>query len=142
MEFLIFIVLGFLLIWLFVVLPQRRRIAAHERLVESIKPGDEIVTAGGLYGDVTEVGEDEVALEIAPGVEVRVAMRAIGAVIPPDAYDDEDVTADQDQERPVRESGPVEAVRGNREVPTTHDEAPSPDPAASLGAESADADRR
>ena len=143
MEFLIFIVLGFLLMWLFVVLPQRRRLAAHERLVESIKPGDEVVTAGGLYGDVTEVGEDEIAMEIAPGVEVRVAMRAIGAVIPPDAYEDEeDVSADHPEERRVRESGPVEGARANREVPPTHDAAPLADPATPLGAESADGDRR
>ena len=142
MEFLIFIVLGFLLMWLFVVLPQRRRIAAHERLVESIKPGDEVVTAGGLYGDVTEVGDDEIAMEIAPGVEVRVAMRAIGAVIPPDPYEDEDASVDQGEERRVRESGPAEGVRRNRGVPPTHDEAPVPDPAAPLGAESADVERR
>jgi preprotein translocase subunit YajC len=141
-EFLIFIVLGFLLMWLFVVLPQRRRIAAHERLVESIKPGDEVVTAGGLYGDVTEVGDDEIAMEIAPGVEVRVAMRAIGAVIPPDAYEEEDEPADLDEERPDRDGGPAVAVRGNREVPPPHDEAPVPDPAAPVSAESADGDRR
>jgi preprotein translocase subunit YajC len=125
-EFLIFIVLGFLLMWLFVVLPQRRRLSAHERLVESIKPGDEVVTAGGLYGDVTEVGDDEVALEIAPGVEVRVAMRAIGAVIPPDTYEDDDIPADHDdEERPVLDSGPGEGARGNREDAYEHDEIPA-----------------
>jgi preprotein translocase subunit YajC len=142
LEFLIFIVLGFLLMWLFVVLPQRRRMSAHEKLVETLKPGDEVVTAGGLYGDVTEVGDDEVALEIAPGVEVRVATRAIGAVIPPDAYEDEDVADESDEERLVRDSGPGEGVRGNREVPPPHDEVPTSDSAARLGAESADADRR
>ena len=123
-EFLIFIVLGFLLMWLFVVLPQQRRIAAHERLViESIKPGDEVVTAGGLYGDVlTEVGEDEIAMEIAPGVEsTREAMRAIGAVIPPDAYEDEeDVFGGpaRGASCPRRTGG---GARGNREVLPTRE---------------------
>jgi preprotein translocase subunit YajC len=88
--FLIFIVVLFLLMWLMVVLPQRRRQAAQRSLIDGLKPGDEVLTAGGLYGDVTEIGEDEIAMEIAPGVEVRVATRAIATVIPPDAYEDED----------------------------------------------------
>jgi preprotein translocase subunit YajC len=125
-EFLIFIVFGFLLMWLFVVVPQRRRVAAHERMVETLKPGDEVVTAGGLYGDVTEVGDDEVALEIAPGVEVRVAMRAIGAVVPPDAYDDEDedtraadadedaVDADRTSDETAEERPAAGSVDGDR----------------------------
>jgi preprotein translocase subunit YajC len=92
--FLIFILLLFAAMWLLIVLPQRRRQAAHKNLIEALKPGDEVLTAGGLYGDVTEVGEDEVALEIAPGVEVRVAARAIATVIPPDAYEEEEDEAE------------------------------------------------
>jgi preprotein translocase subunit YajC len=88
-QLLILVFFGFLLMWVFVVLPQRRRMAAHERMVDELKVGDEILTAGGVFGEVTEIGEDEVAVEIAPGVEVRVAARAIASVIPPDVYDDE-----------------------------------------------------
>ncbi len=89
MDFLIIILFGVATMWLLVVLPQRRRQRAQNQMLEALKPGDEIVTAGGLYGDVTEVGEDEIAMEIAPNVEVRIAKRAIGAVIPPDVYEDE-----------------------------------------------------
>jgi preprotein translocase subunit YajC len=70
------------------VLPQRRRQSAHERLVTGLRRGDYIVTAGGLYGTVTDLGEDDLGLEIAPDVEVRVAKRAIGAVIPPEEIED------------------------------------------------------
>src|SRR5688572_6490795 len=94
MSFLIILVIGFVLMWLLIVLPQRRRQAAHAGLIESLEPGDYVVTAGGLYGTVTEVGEDDLGLEIAPDVEVRVAKRAIGAVIPPDEIDDVDVEGD------------------------------------------------
>lgn len=90
MDILILIGFGVLTMWLLVVLPQRRRMQAQNRMIESLKPGDEVVTAGGLYGDVTEIGDDEIAMEIAPNVEVRVAKRAIGAVIPPDAYEDDE----------------------------------------------------
>lgn len=90
MGLLILIAAGFLAMWVFIVLPQRRRMAAHARMIGDVKVGDEIVTAGGLFGDVTEVGEDEVAVEIAPGVEVRIAARAIASIVPPETYEDDD----------------------------------------------------
>jgi preprotein translocase subunit YajC len=108
MGFLIFIVVLFLLMWLLVVVPQRRRQSAQKALIDGLKPGDEVLTAGGLYGDVTEIGEDEVALEIAPGVEVRVAMRAIATVIPPDAYEDEE--EDEEAEEEAAELAPAEEI--------------------------------
>jgi preprotein translocase subunit YajC len=95
-DILILIIFGFVLMWVFVLLPQRRRMATHERLVEGLEVGDEVLTAGGLFGDVTEIGDDEVALEIAPGVVVRVAARAIASIVPPGTYvDDEEDEADQ-----------------------------------------------
>jgi preprotein translocase subunit YajC len=96
--FLIFIIVLFLLMWLMVVLPQRRRQAAQKSLIAGLKPGDEVLTAGGLYGDVTEIGEDEIAVEIAPGVEVRVATRAVATVIPPDAYEEDEEVAEEPAE--------------------------------------------
>jgi preprotein translocase subunit YajC len=87
--FLIFLLFAFVLMWLLVVMPQRRRQAQQRGMIESIQVGTEVLTAGGLYGDVVEVGEDELALEIAPGVVVRIAARAVAAVIPPDAYEEE-----------------------------------------------------
>jgi preprotein translocase subunit YajC len=102
--FLVLILFLFVLMWLLVIRPQRRREAQQRALVNSLAPGQEVLTAGGLYGDVTEVGEDEVALEIAPGVVVRVALRAVATVIPPDAYEE-----DEDDEEPA-ELSPAEEV--------------------------------
>ena len=64
--------------------PQKKRQLAQQRMLEEIKVGDEVVTAGGIYGEVTQDAGDDVMVRIAPGVEVRVARRAIGGVIPPD----------------------------------------------------------
>jgi preprotein translocase subunit YajC len=97
-ELLILVFFGFLLMWVFVVLPQRRRMAVHDRMVDDLKVGDEVLTAGGLFGDVTEIGDDEVAVEVAPGVEVRVAARAIASVIPPDVYEDDGEGPDDEGE--------------------------------------------
>jgi preprotein translocase subunit YajC len=107
-ELLILVFFGFVAMWVFVVLPQRRRMAAHDRMVDDLKVGDEVLTAGGLFGDVTEIGEDEVAVEIAPGVEVRVAARAIASVIPPETYEDDDGLGDDASDG----AGPAERADG------------------------------
>ena len=98
MQFLIFLLFAFILMWLLVVMPQRRRQAAQKAMLASIEPGVEVLTAGGLYGDVVEVGDDELAIEIAPGVVVRIASRAVASVIPPDAYEDDDEVVEGDAE--------------------------------------------
>lgn len=84
MDFLIIVLLGFVLIWLLIVMPQRRRSAAHRRLLSDVNPGDEVVTVGGLIGRVARIDDDELSLEVARGVEVRVATRAVAAVLPPE----------------------------------------------------------
>ena len=95
MSFLVFIVGAFVIMWLFVLLPQRRRQAAHNALLASLEPGDEVLTAGGIYGRVRDIGDDEVELEVAPGVQLRVATRAIAAVLPPDEEPDEPGAVDE-----------------------------------------------
>ena len=83
--------LGFLLIvialaflWLALVRPQKRRQQAQSDMWETLEPGDEVVTAGGIYGEVTCFHGEDVLVRIAPELEVRVARRAIAGVIPPE----------------------------------------------------------
>jgi preprotein translocase subunit YajC len=84
------IVLLFLLMWLFVIRPQRKRQSQQQRILNEMAPGDEVLTAGGVYGTVRSLDEDDVQVEIAPGVEVRMSRRAIAAVLTePDAGVDE-----------------------------------------------------
>lgn len=82
---LIILVALFALFWIFVVKPQRRRMNAQRELHESVSPGDEIVTMGGLLGFVRSVNDDDdtLVVEIAPGTNVRIARRGVAAVIPP-----------------------------------------------------------
>ena len=95
---LIILVLGFALFWLFVIRPQRRRQNEQLAMQQSLEPGTEIVTAGGLYGTVTGEDEDEVLVEIAPSVVVRVARRAIAGVIAPE---EPEVAPDEADEEPA-----------------------------------------
>jgi preprotein translocase subunit YajC len=79
------LVLLFVVMWLLVIRPQRKRQAEQRRVLESLSPGQEILTAGGLYGTVQSViDDDEVRVEIAPDVHVRVSRRAIAAVLTDD----------------------------------------------------------
>jgi len=91
-DLLILIVLGFVVMWLVVVLPQRRRQSALTSMLGALAPGDQVVTAGGMYGTVTDVDDEDVLLEVAPEVEVRVAKRAIAALVPAEErYEEEEL---------------------------------------------------
>lgn len=81
MQGYIFILVLLALMWFLLIRPQRRRQFEQQRMIDSLRIGKEIVTAGGLYGTVTEVAGDEVRLEIADGIEVRVAKRAVAAIV-------------------------------------------------------------
>ena len=78
--FFLIIIVAFLLLWLIVVRPQRKRQNQQRALVNELQVGDEVLTAGGIYGIVSRLDEDEVTVQIAPKTEVRVARRAIAGV--------------------------------------------------------------
>ena len=89
----IFVLVLLALMWFLIIRPQRRRQQDAQRLLETIGVGKEIVTAGGLYGTVTAVDGDEVRLEIADGVEVRIAKRAVAGVVSQDEEPEEEPPA-------------------------------------------------
>ena len=78
-SFIIFILLGLAVVWLVMIRPQRRKQKLQKGMQSDLSVGDEIITAGGVYGKVTQIDDDDVRVEIAPNVEVRLARRAIAA---------------------------------------------------------------
>ena len=94
--FLILVLLA--LMWLLLIRPQRRRQLEQRQLMERLEPGHEVVTAGGLYGTIEQVEGDEVRLEIAPGTTVRVAKRAIAAIVSGDETQTLGESADESSE--------------------------------------------
>jgi preprotein translocase subunit YajC len=80
MRPLIVIAVLFALAWLFLVLPSRRRQRAHAAMQDEIEVGNEIITAGGIHATVREAGDEELKVEIAPGVVVTLDRRAVAAV--------------------------------------------------------------
>jgi len=75
------IVIAFLVLYLIVIRPQRRRQAQQQQITSELKVGDEVLTAGGIYGTISQVEDDRVTVEIAPKLEVQVARRAIAGVL-------------------------------------------------------------
>jgi preprotein translocase subunit YajC len=95
----VFILVLLVLMWFMLIRPQRRRQLDTQRMINSLQVGKEIVTAGGLYGTVTALEDDEVRLEIADGVEVRIAKRAVAGVVSEEEEPDElDEAEDQEDE--------------------------------------------
>ncbi len=79
----------FALLWVLLIRPQRRRQQAQQQLLSSVEPGDEVLTVGGLYGIVQELDEEnDLIVEIAEGIRVRIARRAVAGVVKPDEEDD------------------------------------------------------
>jgi len=87
----------FVLLWALLIRPQRQRQQKQQALLASVEPGDEVLTVGGLYGIVQEIDdEDDLIVEIAEGIHVRIARRAIGGVVKPDDETDELEDSDTD----------------------------------------------
>ena len=81
--------------WVLLILPQQRRMRQHQAVVAGLRAGDEVVTAGGVYGTITSVDEDTLAVEVAPGVVLRVLRSAVSQRVGP--FDDE-ATGDDDED--------------------------------------------
>jgi preprotein translocase subunit YajC len=96
-----FILILLALMWFMLIRPQRRRQLEAKKMMDSLEVGKEIVTAGGLYGTITNIQNDEVRVEVADGVEVRLAKRAVAAV----------VSEEEEPEEPDAEEAPEEARR-------------------------------
>jgi preprotein translocase subunit YajC len=79
------IVVAFAFLYFVMIRPQKKRQLQSRQMLDSLKVGDEVVTAAGIYGRVAEIQDTDVLVDIAPQVRVKVARRAIGAVIPPAA---------------------------------------------------------
>jgi preprotein translocase subunit YajC len=74
---LIFVVFYFLLIR-----PQAKRAKEHKAMVAALGVGDEVATAGGVLGKVTETGDQFLTLEIAEGVRVKIQRHTVTSVLP------------------------------------------------------------
>jgi preprotein translocase subunit YajC len=98
-SFFLIIIVAFAVLWLVVVRPQKRRQSQQQQMVSELRVGDEVLTAGGIYGTISRVDDDQITVEIAPKTEVRVARRAIaGVTSEPDPAEEPESEEPQDDD--------------------------------------------
>ena len=76
------LILIFVIFYFFLIRPQQKRAKDHKAMLAQLRRGDQVLTQGGILGKVTRVkDEDEVEVEIADGVRVKVVKSTISAVL-------------------------------------------------------------
>ena len=73
----IFIALLFAMMYFLMIRPQRKRQKEHQQLMEELKRGDRVITAGGIYGVIESVSEDSVVIKVESGATMRVARNSV-----------------------------------------------------------------
>ena len=75
-------VLMIVVLYFIILRPQMKRQKEHKAMVEALAKGDEVVTAGGLIGRVSKMGDSYLTVEVAQGVELQVQRSAVVQVLP------------------------------------------------------------
>ena len=76
------LVLMFVVLYFVMIRPQMKKQKEHRAMIDALAKGDEVVTAGGLLGKVTKLGEAYLGVEVATGVEIQLQRSAIVQVLP------------------------------------------------------------
>lgn len=81
MTFFFLIILTFAILYFVLMRPQQKEQQRHAQMLKNLKKGDDVVTAGGIYGKIMDLDEQTVDLKIAEGTKVKVDRSRIGRVI-------------------------------------------------------------
>ncbi|KPK73613.1 MAG: hypothetical protein AMJ84_01835 [Acidithiobacillales bacterium SM23_46] len=82
MMSILFLVLMFGAFYFLLIRPQQKRAKEHKTMIASLSKGDEVVTAGGVLGRISDISENYVSVEIADGVNIKVQRQAVQTVLP------------------------------------------------------------
>ncbi|MBY6134855.1 preprotein translocase subunit YajC [Leisingera sp. XS_AS12] len=76
------LILIFAIMYFLLIRPQQKKMKEHQKMIDQVRVRDQVVTQGGLIGKVTKVKEDnEIEVEIADGVKVRVIKSTLAQVL-------------------------------------------------------------
>ena len=79
---LIMLVVLFGLFYMLLIRPQQKRQKEHRQMAEKLAKGDEVVTQGGVFGRITEVGDSFLSIEVAEGIEIKIQRSAVATLMP------------------------------------------------------------
>lgn len=75
------LILMFVIFYFLLIRPQQKKTKEHRQMIENLKTGDRIITAGGMHGRITGVSEGFLTVEIAEKVRVRVNRSSVSAML-------------------------------------------------------------
>jgi len=76
------LVLMFVVLYFVMIRPQMKKQKEHKAMIDAVAKGDEVVTAGGVLGKISKVGDSYLGLEVANGVEIQIQRSAVVQVLP------------------------------------------------------------
>ena len=76
------LLLMFAVLYFVMIRPQMKKQKEHRAMIDALAKGDEVVTAGGLLGKVSKIGDAYIGVELASGVEVQMQRQAVVQVLP------------------------------------------------------------
>ena len=79
---LLFLVGFMVLIWFLMIRPENKRRKSHQEMLSSLEVGDEVVTAGGILGKITKIGDQFLEVILNDSMKVKVQVSAISNVLP------------------------------------------------------------
>jgi preprotein translocase subunit YajC len=75
------LILIFGAMYFFMIAPQRKKQKEHQKMLESLNSGDEVITAGGIYGEITNKKDDRYVIRIAEGTKIEVGKAFISTLV-------------------------------------------------------------
>ena len=108
------LILIFVVFWLLLIRPQQKKMKQHRAMVDALRRGDRVVTAGGMIGTVSKViSDNELQVEIAEGVKVRVVRGTVSEVLSKtEPAKDKDAKAGEAGSAPANDPGNPPAKGG------------------------------
>ena len=76
-------ILVFVIFYFLLIRPQRLKQKKHQEMVEELKSGDKVITAGGIHGTVMGVQKEKIELKVAANVKIDVAKNSIAVILTP-----------------------------------------------------------
>jgi preprotein translocase subunit YajC len=73
-------VLVFVIFYLLIIMPQRKKQKKHMEMVNELKPGDRVITTAGIFGTVMGVQKDFIELKVSSNTNVKITKSAVGVI--------------------------------------------------------------
>lgn len=82
MSMLIMVGIFFIIMYFMIIRPQNKRVKEHNKLIESLSNGTEVVVSNGIMGKIIKMKDDVIELEVSQGINIKVRKNSITTVLP------------------------------------------------------------